>query len=138
MTSTSTTADFPEPDSPGESDGAMFAALEKEYGETLKSALNIYLATSDELCDALQEAAACAHWQEAARLALKIGVAASNMGFEPVAHAARSFADAAYAHTTAHGLRNGAQMVVFEYERLRLALESAFPELVAPGAYSVA
>jgi hypothetical protein len=35
-------------------------------------------------------------------------------------------------------MRNGAQMVVFEYERMRLALESRFPDFVAPRAYSVA
>lgn len=123
---------------PGDTDGVLFDALETTFGDALKSALNIYLATSDELCDGLQEAAACAHWQEAVRLALKIGEAADRMGFAPVMLAARAFADTAYDHATAHGMRNGAQMVVFEYERLRLALESRFPELVAPGAYSVA
>lgn len=134
MASTSTSL----PETPGDSDSALFAALEKTFGDTLKDALGVYITTSDELSEALQEAAACAHWQEAARLALKIGSAATEMGFAPVARAARAFTDATYAHSTAHGLRNGAQMVVFEYERLRLALEARFPELVAPGAYSVA
>ncbi len=138
MSSTSTVPNANAPGAPGEADSATFAALETAFGDTLKDLLNDYVATSDALCEALQTAAGCAHWQEAARLAIKIGAAAADMGFRPITAAARAFADATYQNTTAHGLRNGAQMVVFEYERLRLALESRFPEFVAPGAYSVA
>lgn len=138
MSSTSTAPNSAQAGAPDEADSAAFAALETAFGETLKDLLNDYVAMSDALCEALQVAAGCAHWQEAARLALKIGAAAADMGFRPITAAARAFADATYQHTSAHEMRNGAQMVVFEYERLRLALESRFPEFVAPGAYSVA
>lgn len=138
MTPTSTALTFVEPGSPGETDNAVFAALETAFGETLKDLLNDYVATSDALCEALQVSAGCAHWQEAARLALKIGAAAADLGFRPITIAARNFADATYQNTSAHGMRNGAQMVVFEYERMRLALASRFPDFVAPPAYSVA
>jgi hypothetical protein len=137
MTPTSTAPISVEPGSPGETDSAAFAALETAFGDTLKDLLADYVAMSDEACEALQIAAGCAHWQEAARLALKIGAAAGDMGFRPITIAARNFADATYQNTSAHGMRNGAQMVVFEYERLRLALQSRFPDFVAAGAYSV-
>ncbi len=138
MTSTSTAPNTAASADPGEGDSAAFAALEASFGDALRDALNTYITTSDELCAALQVAAECAHWQEAARVALQLGAAAANMGFYPITTAARAFADATYQHTTAHRLRNAAQMAVFEYERLRLALGSRFPELVALGAYSVA
>lgn len=138
MSSRSTAPNSTEAGAPGEADSAAFAALETAFGDTLKDLLADYVTTSDALCEALQVAAGCAHWQEAARLALKIGAAAADMGFRPITIAARNFADATYQNTSAHGMRNGAQMVVFEYERLRLALGSRFPDFVAPGPYSVA
>ena len=138
MTSTSTTANTPVPDSPGQSDEVIFAALESAFGDKLSATLNDYFAVSDELCEELQDAAACAHWLEAARLASQIRIAAAELGFNTIAYAARVFADAAHTNASAHGLRNSAQTVVFEYERMRLALMARFPELVAPGAYSIA
>jgi HPt (histidine-containing phosphotransfer) domain-containing protein len=136
MTSTSAK---PEPaDVPGGTDDALFAALEMAHGERLKETLGRFVACCDAACDTLQDAAACAHWQEAVRLTHQIGDAANELGLEPIVAAARAFADAAYQQTTPHRLRNSAQMVVFEYERFRLALMARYPEFVAPGAYSIA
>ena len=138
MTSTSTDQIPAETDAPGASDEAVFAQLETTYGAELKNVLSLYLENSDALCQRLQDAAACAYWQEAVRVALKIGQEADALGFHRVATAARDFADAAYHADDAHALRNGAQTVVFEYERFRLALEMHFTDLVASTMDSVA
>lgn len=139
MTSTSAT---PKPlapgTSPGASDDAIFAALETAFGDKLGPALNDYFTTADDLCEQLQDAAACAHWLEASRLAAQIRIGADGLGFSPIVYAARVFADTAHNNASAHGMRNAAQMVVFEYERMRLALLARFPDLVAPGGYFIA
>ena len=138
MTSTSAAQIPAETDAPGASDEAVFAHLETTYGTELKSVLTLYLENSDALCQRLQDASGCAYWQEAVRVALKIGHEADEMGFHRVAMAARSFADATYHADDAHTLRNDAQTVVFEYERFRLSLEMHFPDLVASTMDSVA
>ena len=129
MTSTSAAQNPAETDAPGASDETVFAQLEAIYGAELKNVLTLYLENSDALCQHLQDAASCAYWQEAVRFALKIGHEADALGFHRVATAARGFADAAYHADDAHALRNGAQTVVFEYERFRLALAMHFPFL---------
>ena len=125
-------------EAPGASDNAVFAQLETAFGETLTGTLKRYLDSSNELCERLQDASACAHWQEAVRVAILIGEEADALGFHRVATAARSFADATYHADRPHQLRNGAQLVVFEYERFRLALEARFTGLVASEQRSVA
>ena len=133
------TAPLPvESEAPGASDEAVFAQLETAFGAELKDVLARYLESSDALCQRLQDASGCAYWQEAVRVALKIGHEADEMGFHRVAMAARSFADATYHADDAHTLRNDAQTVVFEYERFRLSLEMHFPDLVASTMDSVA
>jgi hypothetical protein len=138
MTSTSAAQIPAEADAPGASDEAVFAHLETTYAAELKNVLTLYLENSDALCQRLQDAAACAYWQEAVRVALRIGREADELAFHRVATAARGFADAAYHADDAHSLRNGAQNVVFEYERFRLALEMRFSDLVASDIASVA
>ena len=138
MTSTSSAENISETDAPGASDAVVFAHLEATYGAELKSVLALYLENSDALCERLQTAASCAHWQEAVRVAILIGREADALGFHPVATAARMLADAAYHADHAHRLRNDAQMVVFEYERFRLALAARFPGMVASMVVSVA
>jgi len=129
MTSTSAAQIPAETDAPGASDEAVFAHLETTYAAELKTVLALYLENSDALCQRLQDAAACAYWQEAVRAALQIGHEADALGLHRVATAARGFADATYHADDAHALRNGAQTVVFEYERFRLALAMHFPFL---------
>ena len=138
MPSTSATEIPPETDAPGASDEAVFAGLEATYRADLKNVLALYLENSDQLCQRLQDCAACAYWQEAVRVALKIGEEADALGFHRVARAARALADSTYHADNAHALRNDAQMVVLEYERFRLALEMRFPNLVASSMVSVA
>lgn len=139
MTSTSVLENTtPETDAPGATDEAVFAALEMTYGAELKPVLTLYLETSDALCERLQEAMACAFWQEAVRVALKIGQEADALGFHCVTRAARRLADGTYHADSAHHLRNDAQLVVFEYERFRLALGFRYPNLVASMVGSVA
>lgn len=131
MTSTPASQILPEIEAVTASDAQVFARLETVFGAKLSTVLQGYLETSDQLNIRLQDAASCAHWQEAVRAALVIGEEADEMGFYRVAKTARSFADAAYSEDQAHALRNGAQMVVFEYERFRLALEMRFPNHIA-------
>jgi hypothetical protein len=138
MPSTSATEIPPETDALGESDEAVFAGLEATYRADLKNVLALYLENSDQLCQRLQDCAACAYWQEAVRVALKIGEEADALGFHRVAGAARALANSTYHADSAHNLRNDAQMVVLEYERFRLALEARFPNLVASAIESVA
>jgi hypothetical protein len=138
MSSTSAAENPPEADAPGASDEAVFAGLEATYRADLTNVLALYLENSDQLCQRLQDCAACAYWQEAVRVALKIGEEADALGFHRVAGAARGLADSTYHADGAHALRNDAQMVVLEYERFRLALETRFPNLVASSMDSVA
>lgn len=138
MSSTSNAPNPAETDAPGASDEAIFARLESTFGAELKNVVTLYLENSDALCQRLQDASACAYWQEAVRTALEIGHAADTLGFHRVAKAARALADSTYHADTAHHLRNDAQMVVLEYERFRLALEMRFPSLVASTMDSVA
>lgn len=135
---TSTSANPASPEAIYETDAAQFAALEAAHGERLKDALQQFVSTCDELCERLEAASACAHWQEAARVTLLIGEAAHELGMETVTNAAKVFADGAYHQMTAHRLRNAAQTLVFEYERLRLAMMARYPDYVAPGSYSIA
>ena len=127
MPSTSATENLPETDAPGASDEAVFAGLDATFGAEMKNVLALYLENSDDLCRRLQDCAACAYRQEAVRDALKIGQEADALGFHRIARAARALADSTYHADSAHSLRNDAQMVVFEYERFRLALEMRFP-----------
>jgi len=131
-----------EADAPGASDAAVFADLEKNFGGALKTVLALYLETSNALSERLQDAMACAYWQEAVRVAIQIGDKADALGFHPVAQAAHAFAYAAYHDADdddrPHRLRSDAQMVVLEYERFRLALEMRFRDHIAPGLRSVA
>lgn len=136
MTSTSTLP--AEPDALYETDAAQFDALEAAVGEGLKETLQRFVTTCDELCERLETASACAHWQEAARVTLLIGEAAQELGLDSITKAAKAFADGAYHQMTPHRLRNAAQTLVFEYERLRLAMMARYPDFVAPGAYSIA
>lgn len=112
-------------------DLAALAALRAKMGDDLvKEVLGTELARVDDLCEKLQAATRCSEWQDSARLALEIAARAGGLGFRRVTNAARSFAAATEAKLDPHMLRNGAQMVVFEHERLRLGIELQFPELL--------
>ena len=113
-------------------DAAAFAALEKSVGSaTLVEILKSTIETTEQLCAALGAASDGADWQQAARLAQDIAGSASGLGLIAMTAAARGFAAAARQGASAHTLRNEAQKIVCEHERVRLALANLYPDLVA-------
>jgi hypothetical protein len=131
MTSTSAAEFLAESAAPGVTDDGIFARLEADFGDGLQAALGRYLETCDALCLRLEEVMSYAYWQEAARIALKIGHEANALGFHHIAAAARKLADAAYRADNALALRNDAQTVLLEYGRFRLALMARYPAFMA-------
>jgi hypothetical protein len=136
MTSTST-AQNPRP-ADAASDDAVFAALESGFQDTLPIILDSFVGISDPACARLEDCIACAFWQEAVRLALKIGQEAERLGFTQIEAAARSFAYAAYHADTRDNLKHEGTVVVVEYHRIRLALMARYRDFLAPGTASVA
>lgn len=116
----------------------VFAALETAFGDTLWPLLRAYLHDGNAASEKLQAAVACTHWQEAVRLAREIAVMAADLDFRAVEKAAHDFAASVYEANTAHRRRNGAQMLVFEFERSCLLLESRWPGLMETAGTSVA
>ncbi|MGC9952790.1 MAG: Hpt domain-containing protein [Rhizomicrobium sp.] len=113
-------------------DVIAIAALEKSVGAaTLIEILKSYIETTEQLCAALDAASGDANWQQAARLAQDIAGSASGLGLPATAAAARGLAQAAREGASAHVLRNDAQKIVCEHERVRLALVHLYPDLVA-------
>ncbi|MGA7673754.1 MAG: ATP-binding protein [Rhizomicrobium sp.] len=113
-------------------DAAAFAALEKSVGSaTLIEILKSYVETAEQLCSALEAASDGANWQQAARLAQDIAGSASGLGLLAMTAAARGFAASARQGANAHALRNDAQKIVVEHERVRRALANLYPDLVA-------
>ncbi|MDE2111576.1 MAG: HAMP domain-containing histidine kinase [Alphaproteobacteria bacterium] len=113
-------------------DAAAFSALEKSVGvATLVEILKSYIETTEQLCGALAIASDDANWQQAARLAQDIAGSASGLGLLAMTAAARGFAAAAREGASAHVLRNDAQTIVLEHERVRKALGNLYPDLVA-------
>lgn len=130
MTSTSTPRTVPESVA-SPSDLAVLVALhEKLDAEILSELLGTHLSSVDALCEQLQAAARHEDWAGAGEIARQIAAKTGVLGFRGVTNAARSFAVAAEEKIDAHVLRNGAQMVVFEHERLRLAIELQYPDLL--------
>jgi signal transduction histidine kinase/HPt (histidine-containing phosphotransfer) domain-containing protein len=113
-------------------DGTAFAALERSVGcTTLIDILKSYIETTEQLCAALGAASDGADWNQAARLAQDIAGSASGLGLLAMTAAARGFAAAAREGAGAHALRNDAQKIVCEHERVRRVLANLYPELAA-------
>jgi len=113
-------------------DAAAFAALEKSVGSvTLIEILKSYIETAEQLCGALEEASKAEDWQQAARLAQDIAGSASGLGLAAMTAAARGFAAQAREGAHGHALRNVAQTIVWEHERVRRALANLYPDLAA-------
>ena len=113
-------------------DAIAFAALEKSLGlPTLIEILHSYVKTAEDLCAALAKASAASDWIEAGRVAQDIAGAAGGLGLAAMTAAARGFAMQARESDDGHALRNGAQMVVGEHVRVRLALSNLYPDLAA-------
>ena len=114
-----------------EAESRAFALLETAFGDTLWDVLRVYIDQGERYSLALQEATTDTHWQEAVRQGLKIAALASDLDIRPVVAAARALSDAVYDGHTAHARRNAAQIMVLEFERSVLVLESRYPGLVA-------
>jgi hypothetical protein len=138
MTSTSAVAIPAESDAPGAADDDVFLALESAHGDALKPMLAACLKDVDVWCERLRDAIECAYWQEAVRVALRIGHETERLGFLRPAVTARRLADATYHADHAALLRAEAQLVVFECGRFRLAIAARYPEFIASVAASVA
>ncbi len=113
-------------------DAMAFAALEKSLGlPVLIEILQSYVVTAEQLCTALGRACADSNWDEAGRVAQDIAGAAGGLGLAAMTTAARGFAQATRQSADAHSLRNEAQIVMGEHARVRLALNSLYPDLAA-------
>ncbi len=122
----------PPPDSVAAIDAAAFAQLEKSVGlATLLEILKSYIDSAESLCRALGEASDDSNWQEAVRLAQDIAGSAGGLGLTAMTTAARGFAQAARDGAPADDLRNTAQLIVWEHERVRRSLANLYPDLVA-------
>jgi signal transduction histidine kinase/HPt (histidine-containing phosphotransfer) domain-containing protein len=122
----------PSPDSVAAIDPAAFAALEKSFGmPTLLEILKSYIASAEQLCAALGEASGRSNWEEAVRLAQDIAGSAGGLGLTAMTAAARGFAQAAREGASPHELRNTAQLIIWEHERVRRSLANLYPELAA-------
>ncbi|HVU21938.1 MAG TPA: ATP-binding protein [Rhizomicrobium sp.] len=113
-------------------DTAAFAALEKSVGvATLVEILRSYIESAEQLCRALGDASDDANWQEATRLAQDIAGSAGSLGLTAMTAAARGFAQSAREGASSHELRNTAQLIVWEHERVRRSLTNLYPDLIA-------
>jgi signal transduction histidine kinase/HPt (histidine-containing phosphotransfer) domain-containing protein len=113
-------------------DAPAFAALEKSLGfSTLIEILQSYIKTAEELCAKLAQSSQDEDWEDAARIAQDIAGAAGGLGLAALTAAARGFTHKARDNQDAHELRNAAQMVVGEHERVRRALANLYPDLAA-------
>ncbi|HVV65016.1 MAG TPA: ATP-binding protein [Rhizomicrobium sp.] len=124
--------DAPPRDSAAAIDPAAFANLEKSIGpQTLLEVLRSYIDSAEKLCRALGEASRRDDWPEAARLAQDLAGSAGGLGLVAITAAARGFARAARDGADPHDLRNTAQLIVWEHERVRRSLANLYPELAA-------
>jgi signal transduction histidine kinase/HPt (histidine-containing phosphotransfer) domain-containing protein len=122
----------PPPNSAAVIDPSAFADLEKSVGAaTLVEILKSYIASAEGLCRALGEASTAARWEDATRLAQDIAGSAGGLGLTAMTAAARGFAQAARDGATPHDLRNTAQLIMWEHERVRRSLINLYPDLAA-------
>ncbi len=114
-------------------DAPAFAALEKSLGlTTLIEILQSYMTTAEELCAKLSAASEHENWDDAARVAQDIAGAAGGLGLAALTAAARGFTQRARDGDGSTGpLRDAADAVVGEHERVRKALANLYPDLAA-------
>jgi signal transduction histidine kinase/HPt (histidine-containing phosphotransfer) domain-containing protein len=122
----------PPPNSAAAIDPSAFAELEKSFGaDKLVEILKSYISSAETLCSALGEASHDSNWPEARRLAQDIAGSAGALGLTAMTAAARGFAQAARDGAPSHELRNTAQLIVWEHERVRRSLINLYPDLAA-------
>ncbi|HUJ04338.1 MAG TPA: ATP-binding protein [Rhizomicrobium sp.] len=113
-------------------DAPAFAALEKSLGlATLIEILQSYMKTAEDLCDNLSDASGDAKWDDAARIAQDIAGAAGGLGLAALTQAARGFTQKAREGSPPENLREAADTVVGEHQRVCKALANLYPDLAA-------
>ena len=111
-------------------DAVAFSTLEKSVGvKALVDILQCYIATAEQLTQALSDACAAEKWDEASRLAQDIMGAAGGLGLTAVTQAARLFTQKSREGENRHELRNVAQLVVGEHLRAKQALSDLYPDV---------
>lgn len=121
-----------EQDSLAAIDAPAFAALEKSLGlTTLIEILQSYMKTAEDLCARLSADSDSESWDDAARVAQDIAGAAGGLGLTALTAAARGFTQKARDGDGTEPLRDAAQAIVGEHERVRKALANLYPDLAA-------
>lgn len=112
-------------------DAKAFAELEKSLGfKTLIDILQSYLATAEELANALNHALEAEDWTQAGKLAQDIAGAAGGLGLSALTSAARALAQGAR-DGKADNLSEATQTVLSQHSRVREALRRLYPDLAA-------
>ncbi|HSC61232.1 MAG TPA: Hpt domain-containing protein, partial [Rhizomicrobium sp.] len=113
-------------------DAPAFAALEKSLGlTTLIEILQSYMTTAEDLCRDLSNASGQEQWDDAARIAQDIAGAAGGLGLAALTQAARGFTQKAREGSTPENLREAADTVMGEHQRVCRALANLYPDLAA-------
>jgi signal transduction histidine kinase/HPt (histidine-containing phosphotransfer) domain-containing protein len=113
-------------------DAPAFAALEKSLGlATLIEILQSYMTTAEDLCRDLSSASGQEQWDDAARIAQDIAGAAGGLGLAALTQAARGFTQKAREGGSPDNLREAADTVMDEHQRVCRALSNLYPDLAA-------
>ncbi|MBS0273231.1 MAG: Hpt domain-containing protein [Proteobacteria bacterium] len=113
-------------------DAPAFAALEKSLGlTTLIEILQSYMQTAESLCRDLSGASGQEQWDDAARIAQDIAGAAGGLGLAALTQAARGFTQKAREGSSSDNLREAADTVMDEHQRVCRALANLYPDLAA-------
>ena len=113
-------------------DTAAFEALEKSLGlAKLLEILRSYLQNAEHLIATLDAMTEDEQWPEAVRIAQDIAGAASGFGLAALTSAARSFAQHARDGRESEELRNAAQLIVSEHQRVCSELAKLSSRLAA-------
>jgi len=113
-------------------DAPAFAALEKSLGlATLIEILQSYMTTAEDLCRDLSSASGQEQWDDAARIAQDIAGAAGGLGLAALTQAARGFTQKAREGGSPENLREAADTVMDEHQRVCRALANLYPDLAA-------
>jgi signal transduction histidine kinase/HPt (histidine-containing phosphotransfer) domain-containing protein len=111
-------------------DAAAFAALENSLGaSTLIEILKSYVATAENLTQALKNSAEGQSWDDATRIAQDIASSAGGLGLAGLTAAARRFAQSAREGEPHAVLNEAAELVAAEHRRVCGALRTLYPEL---------
>ncbi|HYM18171.1 MAG TPA: ATP-binding protein, partial [Micropepsaceae bacterium] len=113
-------------------DTKQISELEKSLGlKTLLDIMQSFLATANELSQALAAASEREDWGQAGRLAQDFAGAAAELGLTTLASTARVLVQGARDGAKVDALSTAAANVITEHECVREALQKLYPELAA-------